>query len=80
MYLVFVARRSAVEENLIKMGLYKAIFLYIKKMDILEKSIQNKDIKFITFLLREDPRLIHHILSDGTSVLQKFINVQLIVF
>ena len=55
---------------------YISNFFIYKKMDILEKSIENKDIKFITFLLREDPRLIHHILSDGTTVLQALIQLQ----
>ena len=45
-------------------------------MDLIEQAIENKDTKIITFLHTEDPRLIHHILSDGTTVLQKLMQVQ----
>ena len=56
-----------------KKGLYKWKIFYIK-MDLLEQAIQNKDTKMITFLLGEDPRLIHHVLSNGSTVLQHLIN------
>ena len=45
-------------------------------MDLLEQAIEKKDMKMIAFLLREDPTLIHHILSNGTSVLETLIQVQ----
>ena len=53
-----------------------SLFSNKKKMDLLEQAIENKHVKMITFLLREDPTLIHHILSNGTSVLEALIQVQ----
>ena len=39
-------------------------------MDILELALEDKDLDTVRFLLCADPRLIHHVLSNGRTLLQ----------
>jgi hypothetical protein len=49
-------------------------------MDILEEALQNEEIDMVICLLREDPRLINHELSDGITCKDKLIQLNELQF
>jgi hypothetical protein len=44
-------------------------------MDILEVALDDEDIPVVIFLLRADPALLRHELSDGTTCEQRLLEL-----